>query len=121
KISFDDAHGAAFMANLDDDDGDHIRDADDAIINGEADLEDLARIAVAAWPEAPDGAVGKFTVDAASLDAVRVCAKGLDGNWYLVAGSRGPCVDQAPCQLTPETTFGTPEVRAGLELGIEGR
>ena len=121
KIGWSTTHGASFLANVDDDDDDGVRDADDDVLNGDKDLEDLARIAVVPWVEAPEGATGKLTVDAASLDAVRLWKKGLDGTWALIAGSVGKCAGSADCQLVGEATLGTDEVRAGVELGVEGR
>jgi protein-arginine deiminase len=121
KTSFSNTHGASFLANVDDDDGDQIRDCDDDKINGDADIADLAKMAVEAWPDAPDGAVGKLTVDQGSLDTVRVWKKGLDGVWSLVAGSVGPCTKADDCQLVGEATLSTDEIRAGVEIGVEGR
>lgn len=121
KTEWSNTFGASFLANIDDDDGDQIRDCDDDKLNGDADLLDLARMAVDAWPDAPDGATGKLALDAASLDAVRVWKKGLDGNWTLAAGSVGMCQSDAECQLVGELTLTTDEVRAGVELGVEGR
>src|SRR5262245_59268674 len=84
-------HGASFLANLDDDDGDGVRDAEDEIINGDADYNDLAYIAVKPWPTAPKGATGYFTIDDASAANTRLWKQGMDGAWSLVAGSIGPC------------------------------
>lgn len=113
--------GASFLANLDDDDDDNTRDADDEIINSAADELDLAPILVSAWPEAPEGASGVFTIDALSAESVRIWKKGLDGVWSLALGSVGPCTNTTPCQLVTEVTFSRDEVVAGLQLGIEGR
>lgn len=114
--------GASFLANVDDDDDNLVRDADDEVVNGPADEADLQSIVVRAWPDAPDGATGSFTIDALSAENVRVFKKGLDGLWTLVAGSIGPCTDAtAACQFVPQASFTTEEVRAGLTLGIEAR
>jgi protein-arginine deiminase len=114
--------GASFLANIDDDDGNKVRDADDEFLNGPEDELDLSTIVVSAWPEAPDGASGVFTIDPASGDKVRLWKKGLDGVWYLVGGAVGPCnIDNPTCTVTPSVTFSIDEVRAGLTLGIEGR
>ncbi|MCK6593357.1 MAG: protein-arginine deiminase, partial [Polyangiaceae bacterium] len=45
--------GASFLANLDDDDDNAIRDADDEVVNGENDDKDLATIVIRPWPDAP--------------------------------------------------------------------
>jgi protein-arginine deiminase len=115
-------HGAAFLANLDDDDLDKVRDVDDTILNGPDDEADLAPIIVAAWADAPDGATGVFHLDPLSAENVRLWKKGLDGVWVLAGGSVGPCNTKDPtCQLVPDVTFTLDEVRAGLTLGLEGR
>lgn len=124
RNDFDEKFGASFLANLDDDDKNGARDADDDVVNGDADLEDLARITLAAWPEAPDGAAGKLGLDAAAAGAVRIFKKGADGTWTAVAGSLGACAagPNQPCaQQVTEATLSTAEVRAGVELGIEAR
>ncbi len=114
--------GASFLANLDDDDANKIRDADDAILNGPADELDLSPIMVAAWPEAPDGSTGLFRMDPLSAENVRLWKKALDGVWVLVGGGVGPCnADDPACVVTPDVTFSIEEVRAGLTLGIEAR
>ena len=114
--------GASFLANIDDDDANKYRDADDEFLNGPEDELDLAPVVVAPWPDAPDGAAGVLHIDPASLDKVRLWKKGLDGVWYLVGGSVGPCnVDNPACTPTADVTFTIDEVRAGLTLGIEGR
>jgi protein-arginine deiminase len=114
--------GASFLANLDDDDNNSARDADDEVVNGPADEADLATILVRPWPDAPDGASGVFAMDALSAENVRLYKRGLDGPWYLVAGSIGPCVtDSDACQAVPQWSLSIEEVRQGMTLGIEAR
>lgn len=114
--------GASFLANLDDDDGDKVRDADDAILNGPNDELDLSPIVVSAWPEAPDGAAGFLHIDPVSAENVRVWKKQLDGVWVLAGGGVGPCNAEDPaCTVTPDVTLTIDEVRAGVTLGIEAR
>lgn len=114
--------GASFLANLDDDDDNNVRDADDEYVNGPTDDADLATIVVRPWPDAPDGAQGVFAMDALSAENVRLYKRGLDGPWYLVAGSIGPCVtDTDPCQAVPQWPLTIEEVRQGMTLGIEAR
>lgn len=114
--------GASFLANIDDDDADGVRDCDDTKVNGDADLLDLARVQIAAWPEAPDGTVATLTIDAASADSVRVFAHSpADGQWYLVAGALDACLPDTPCNVAPVFTLQIGDLRAGLELGIESR
>ena len=124
RNDFDDKYGASFLANLDDDDKNGVRDADDDVLNGDTDLEDLARINLAPWPEAPEGAAGKLGIDATAATAVRLFKKGADGVWTAIAGSLGACAagPNKPCaQQATEATLTTAEVRAGVELGIEAR
>jgi protein-arginine deiminase len=113
--------GAILLANLDDDDADALADARDEVVNGDADAEDVARIRVRAWPEAPDGASGLLALDVGAAAAVRLFRHDPDGGWTLVAGSVGPCNTVADCVTTPEYQLTTEELRAGLELGIEAR
>jgi protein-arginine deiminase len=112
--------GASFLANLDDDDADKERDADDDIMN---DPDDLATIVVSPWAEAPEEAVGVFTIDALSAENVRIWKRSPDGaSWALVAGSVGPCTDAATaCQYITQANLTRDEVLAGVTLGIEGR
>jgi protein-arginine deiminase len=113
--------GAIVLANVDDDDGDALADAQDAVVAGAADADDLARIVVRAWPEAPDGANGVLSLDVAAAASVRVFRRDPDGGFTLVAGSVGPCSTDANCVTTPEYQLTTEELRSGLELGIEAR
>lgn len=114
--------GASFLANLDDDDDDGLQDAYDEIVNGAQDEADLAAIQIQPWPDAPDGASGVFTLDALSAENVRVWRKSGDGQYTLVAGSLGSCIDKAaPCEHVTELKLSTEDVRVGVSLGIEGR
>jgi protein-arginine deiminase len=114
--------GASFLANLDDDNGDGIRDVEDEAVNGDVDLLDFSSIQVHYWPTAPDGATGVFTIDPLSAENVRIWKLALDGTWVLVAGSFGPCNGpMAACQYVTEASFATDEIRTGIYLAIEGR
>lgn len=64
--------GASLLANVDDDDSNHMVDAVDDRVNGEADEADLARVRIAAWPAAPEDAAGTLTVDETSASRVRL-------------------------------------------------
>ncbi len=89
KTTWDATHGAIFLANIDDDqkacpvtdqsgailsdvDLAKCNDAQDTIINGDADLLDLAPLGVRAWPGAPDGTVGSVSVDSAAAPYVHL-------------------------------------------------
>lgn len=72
-------------------------DAADTVVNGAADEQDLARLQVAPWPDAPDGATGRLTVT---------------GNVHVF-------VKRARWDLAAALT--TDELRRGVVLGLEGR
>jgi hypothetical protein len=119
---FGPTRGASFLANLDDDDGDRVRDVDDEILNGEADLLNLARIQVGAFKGAPAGATGKLSIEPASAEHVRIWKKLPSGLFELILGSKGPCSDAAAaCELVSDVAVSEDDVRAGVELAIEGR
>lgn len=120
---FDEAHGASFLANVDDDDGDKVRDADDEVVNGDDDALDLARIVMPAWPAAPDGTIGKLTVDAVAADNVRIFQKLPDGTWAKILGEFGPCVSDNgdDCTVLKDAGIDTATLRTGTEFGIEAR
>ncbi len=114
--------GASFLANVDDDDADGVADADDEKVNGPEDEKDLALIQIQPWPDAPDGAAGKFGLDAISAEHVRIWKKGADAQYTPAAGSVGACADKnTPCDYVTELKLSAEEVRAGLTLAIEGR
>jgi protein-arginine deiminase len=113
-------HGAIFLANIDDDttrcrpfgvDGVPVpdvelaacNDAQDDIVNGTLDVLDLAPIALAPWPDAPDDATA--TISLSPLRYARVFIQLPSGTWESLS-AHGP--------LTAET------LRAGATLGIEG-
>jgi len=106
--------GASFLANIDDDDGDGVRDCDDAIVNVTAnntrDEWDLVRVLVTPWPDVPEGALGVLALDLESVPWVRVHRRQADGSWAQVLGD-----GVADHQLTAA------DIAAGVELGIEGR
>lgn len=117
--------GAAFMANFDDDDFDGLRDAEDDVVNGEADAYDLARVLVQPWDDVPEGAVGWVWVDERVTPHVRIFKLDVTTNtWTLVIGSSGPCGArgdmscpwrQAAVQLTEQ------EIRDGVQFGVEAK
>lgn len=123
RNDFDDKVGASFLANIDDDDGDKRSDSTDDEVNGDEDAKDLAPVALAAWPSAPDGAVGKLALDDVSASVVRVFKKDASGAWVVIAGSMGACTSpKVACeQSVLEATFTAEELRAGVTLGVESR
>ncbi len=116
--------GAMFLPNLDDDDGDEVRDADDNVYNGGADALDLIAFRVSACPDCPTGSKGTITIDGASAANVRIFALDVatQSTWTLVGGELGPCneVDET-CQQQANIELTSEEVQAGLLLAIEGR
>ncbi|MBI4510302.1 MAG: protein-arginine deiminase [Deltaproteobacteria bacterium] len=115
--TWDEKHGAIFLANIDDDqaacpkdasdeDLAKCNDAADEVVNGPDDLLDLARIQVRPWPEAPDDASGTLTVGRLGAEHVRLFVKKED---QLIA-------------FRPESTsLSAADLRAGIELAIEGK
>jgi protein-arginine deiminase len=104
RATWDAAHGAVFLANVDDDDDDDALDGSDDVVNGEADALDLARVRVAAMPTLADGATGRLTLTGPTTPTVRVFRND-GGAWRRV-------------DLDAET-LSTDDLRAGLELGVE--
>lgn len=119
--TWSDKRGASFLANLDDDDGDGVRDADDETVNGPEDEADLARILLRASPDAPDGATGTFRIDELAAQNVRIWKKASDGSWSPFVGSMGACKSTSDCTFLQEGAATTDELRTGVELGIEAR
>ncbi|MCP3104344.1 protein-arginine deiminase domain-containing protein [Myxococcus sp. K15C18031901] len=113
--------GAIFLANLDDDEnrcpfsmspsrlsddalaGCH--DAADSVVNGEDDLEDLARLRVVAWPQAPRSTLATVSVIGAGRDKVRLFKRTSGGF--------------TSTRLAYVQTLTTTELRRGVELAIE--
>jgi protein-arginine deiminase len=113
--------GAAFLPNLDDDNGDGILDAENDWIDlteeHDLDLHDLAKMHVAPWPEVPATAVGRIFLDGMALPHVRVFKRALDGNWYMVLG-----IDMAdPPNVMHVHELTAAEIAAGVDLAVEGR
>jgi len=113
--------GASFIANLDDDDGDGKRDCEDEVVNGPADLADMAVFKVTAWPDVPKDGEGVVRIDAESAESVRIFRENPDGTTVLVLGSKGPCTSAADCSYVLEYRLPNPDVVAGATFRIEGR
>lgn len=113
---------AAFLPNIDDDDMNKVLDAADEVINGEADVYDLARIVIRPWKAAPAGATATLTIDEYAVGHVRV-HRILPGNvGQLVAGAVGPCGLNGDLTCTNTAfTLTTEDLKNGVELGIEAR
>jgi len=113
--TWDSAHGAVFLANIDDDEVQcpksgqsdtqyaSCHDAADTIVNGPDDLEDFARIMTAPWKNAYPDASGLISVSAANH--VRIFKKNESGTFDLF--------DPAAVKL------GSSELATGVEFAIE--
>lgn len=110
------AHGAIFLANIDDDelacepdpslsDAEIAKcnDAADEVVNGEDDALDLARLKTKPWPEAPKDA--RATISFTAEERVRL---------FKVSGSTFS-VFESGSKLSHD------EIRDGVELAIEGK
>jgi protein-arginine deiminase len=121
--TWDQAHGAIFLANIDDDenacpkttssggllsDSDLAKcnDAQDTVVNGDADALDLAPLGVRPWPGAPDGTTASLTVDAKAAPYVHL---------FVQRGGALTFFDWQNGDV-----LSTDEVRAGATLAIEG-
>jgi protein-arginine deiminase len=115
--TWDSSHGAIFLANLDDDENTcptsnqtdaqlaACHDADDTVINGAADLSDLARLKTVPWPTAPADASGKLQLSANASGKVRLFKKSANGSFVFFDPAVG--------------TLSSAELAAGVELAIE--
>jgi protein-arginine deiminase len=109
--------GAIFLANIDDDQGAcpttgtdaqlaACNDAADNVVNGAADLEDLARLKTVPWPDAPSDASATLSVSAPGASYVRLFKK-VNGTFTHFVPSTG--------------TVSAAELQAGVEFAIEGK
>ncbi len=121
ETDWDATYGASFIANLDDDDIDTIRDADDEIVNGDGDTWDLATFLVNSWPTAPAGATGVVRIDQDAAESIHIF-KYVEGvGPTLVLGSTGACTSPNDCSYVLEHRLTEDETKAGVTFGIEAR
>lgn len=118
EAEWDATVGASFIANLDDDDSNGVRDCEDEIINGDADKLDMALFSVSGWPSAPEDGEGVLRIDAEAAESVRVFR---DDTGQLVMGSMGACTGTGDCNYVLEYRLSNAEVKSGLGFRIEGR
>jgi protein-arginine deiminase len=108
------AHGAVFLANIDDDeevcpldaadvDLPKCNDAADEIVNGAADALDLARLATRPWPAAPAGVRAAISFSA-----------GTHVRLFKVQGSQF-------LPISSGHTLTRAEIQSGVELAIEAK
>ncbi|MBI4702452.1 MAG: protein-arginine deiminase [Deltaproteobacteria bacterium] len=113
--SWDAGHGAIFLANIDDDEqkcptsgSDSLlaacNDAADQKVNGNDDLDDMARLMTVPWPSAPSDASGTIAVASPGKKYVRLFKKG---------GPSFQLFDPAQGKLAAA------DLKAGVELAIE--
>ncbi|MDP3502229.1 MAG: protein-arginine deiminase family protein [Myxococcales bacterium] len=120
--TWDETHGAIFLANIDDDSGrcrgtdaagrplsdlalPTCNDATDEIVNGDDDAADLAPLAIKAWPQAPAGTVVRLLIDQNVADTVRLFRH--SGDAYQV--------------LDPALPLALADLQAGLSISIEAK
>jgi len=102
--------GAVMLPNIDDDtercapEINLCNDATDDVVNGGADVDDLARLRTVPIPGAPAGSSATVKTIGARSDQARLFLE-RGGAWITIR---------------PGTELTTAEVRAGVELGIEG-
>lgn len=119
KTVWDAKTGAVFLANIDDDKGrcpktgndvdlPKCNDATNEVIDGADDVLDLARLKTKPWAEAPDSATAIISITPAAKDFVRLFKKTGDGAADFTVLADGDA-------LTAD------ELRAGVELAIEGK
>lgn len=123
KADWNATTGAVFLANIDDDEerckksGDDLtiakcNDAADEVINGEADLADLAPIATRPWAEAPEGTTARITVTPESARPfIRIFRRTQE--------TGDPAADYAV--VGDEDVLSVADVRAGIHLAIEAK
>ncbi len=104
------ATGAIFLVNVDDDDGDGKADNADAVVNGPDDELDLARFAIAAWPDAPKTASATLDVDDVAKPFVRIFRQTAEGWAPVDLGSA----------VTTGLTLSGDELHSHVAFGIEG-
>ncbi len=101
--------GAVYYFNLDDDDNDDGEDHLDGAVNGTADGQDLARVLVRHFPDAPAGGTATILVSAGAQGRVRLF-RNAGGAWSSVYSGGA------------SFTIPIADVIAGqVELGIEAR
>jgi len=113
--TWDESHGAVFLANLDDDEnacptsGSDTQlaacsDANDNYVNGNDDLADLARLETVPWPNAPSDASGYVSLSAPGSSYVRLFKKS-GSSWS---------------EYQPGSVLGASELQSGIEFAVEG-
>jgi protein-arginine deiminase len=119
KTVWDAKNGAVFLANIDDDKGrcpktgndadlPKCNDATNEVIDGADDVLDLARLKTKPWAEAPDSATAIISITPAAKSFVRLFKKTGEGAADFTVFADGDA-------LTVD------ELRAGVELAIEGK
>jgi protein-arginine deiminase len=113
--SWTESGGAVFLANIDDDSGRcpkegsdealaACHDAADEVVNGEADLLDLARVHIAPRPGAPEGIEARLDLGE-HAQRVRMFVRR----------------DEGFEQFGGDTRFTSADLRAGVEIAVEAR
>lgn len=119
KTTWDEKNGAIFLANIDDDKarcekaGEDVElakcnDAANEVVDGEDDVLDLARLKTKPWAEAPDGATAIISITPEAKDFVRLFKRTGTGDTDFEV-------------LAEDAALTAEEIRAGVELAIEGK
>ncbi len=122
---WDAAVGAMFLPNLDDDDEDEVRDADDTVVGSGNDELDFSVIHITACPDCPSDSKATLEIDAASAPYVRIFGQN-NGSWVPVLGEVAACWNEddevePTCSQVTRLEIPGEVVRAGTDLVIEGR
>lgn len=116
--TWDQSHGAVFLANIDDDElkcpktGDDVdlpkcNDAANEVVDGIDDLLDMAPLQIKAWPDVPNDTMGWIDVSDPGANFVRLFKKQNDGTYKVYQPRKD--------KLT------TAELKAGVEFRLEGK
>jgi len=119
KTTWDATAGAVFLANIDDDKGRCTKEGDDValakcndaaneVIDGADDVLDLARLKTKPWAEAPDTATAIISITPEAKEHVRLFKRIGEGATEFEV-------------LAEDATLTVDEIRAGVELAIEGK
>jgi protein-arginine deiminase len=119
KATWDAKNGAVFLANIDDDkarcptSGEDVdlakcNDATNEVIDGPDDVLDLARLKTKPWAEAPDTATASISLSPQAADLVRLFKRTGPGETDFEV-------------FASDATLSADEIRAGVELAIEGK
>jgi len=109
--------GAVYLVNVDDDDGDGLRDCDDEIVNGTYDTKDLALILVEPMPWLDSDASVHLAASQDAVGHVRLF-RNLEAEWVPVDLTTG--ADLTVADLSGPVVFGLEGLHLQFEKGFSG-